>query len=100
MIPQDKDAAIQVSITSDRRIQQLNQKFRGKDEVTDVLSFKMDQDLPDGRYYLGDVVVGRERAGKQAREAGHSLEEEVAKLVEHGVLHLLGKHHEEDRSER
>ena len=50
-------------------------------------------------YYLGDVVVSKDQAERQAKEYGHSIEEEIAKLVEHGVLHLFGIHHE-DSSEK
>ncbi|MCG2686111.1 rRNA maturation RNase YbeY [Candidatus Parcubacteria bacterium] len=74
-------------------MQRLNKRHCKEDRVTDVLSFEMAEELPNGTFYLGDVVVALGQARKQAKKLGHSLEEEVAELVKHGVLHLLGKHH-------
>lgn len=87
---------ISVSIVKDSDMKILNKKYRNKDYSTDVLSFNMDTKQEDGSYYLGDVVVNEDRAKKQAGEYGNSYEEEVAKLIEHGVLHLLGVHHKEN----
>lgn len=70
-------------------------KHRGLDHPTDVLSFEMSQKLPDGTLLMGDIVVDREQAARQAKELGHSVEEEIAFLVAHGALHLMGVHHEE-----
>lgn len=87
---------INISFTNSKEIQKLNKKHRGKDYSTDVLSFSINQKLPDGRYYIGDIVINTEILEKQAKEAGHSVEEEVSFLAGHGVLHLLGIHHEGD----
>jgi probable rRNA maturation factor len=56
----------------------------------------MDRERDDGSYYLGDIVVNIDQAERQAVEYENSVEEELAELVEHGVLHLLGVHHEGD----
>jgi probable rRNA maturation factor len=80
-------------ITSDRELQRLNLTFRGKDYPTDVLSFPTSG--PDGS--LGDVAISAERSAEQARTYGHSVEEEIGILMLHGVLHLLGMDHENDR---
>jgi probable rRNA maturation factor len=77
-------------------IRRLNRTFRGKDEVTDVLSFPGAGGAgrgPDGRLYLGDIVVCVPRASRQAAELGQSLEAELAYLTIHGFLHLLGYEH-------
>jgi probable rRNA maturation factor len=69
----------------------LNRQFRGKDKVTDVLSFPAGQ-----RGFLGDIVIATGVAQRQARDAGHSAQTEFRVLALHGLLHLLGYDHEED----
>ena len=87
---------INVSIVSTSEIKKLNKKYRGKNSPTDVLSFNLDQKLPNGDFLIGEVVVCESTAKKQAKEYGNTYPKEVAELVEHGVLHLLGEHHEGD----
>ena len=82
---------ITVALVPDARIQELNRTFRGKDAATDVLSFPADE--PGA---LGDVVIARGVARRQAREAGHGLDTEIRVLALHGLLHLLGYDHEHD----
>ena len=82
---------LSVAVVSDRRMRALNRQFRGKDKVTDVLSFPS-----DSRGFLGDVVIAAGVARQQAREAGHSIQTEVRVLALHGLLHLLGYDHESD----
>ena len=80
-----------VALVSDARMRALNRQFRGKDRVTDVLSF------PAGtRGFLGDVVIAAGVAKKQAKAAGHSLNTEIRVLTLHGLLHLLGYDHSSD----
>lgn len=86
-------------------IRTLNRKFMRRDRPTDVLSFPFGAAGPDGRFYLGDVVIAVPVAARQARERGHGLEEELKLLVIHGFLHLLGYDHragvgEEERAAR
>lgn len=85
-------------LVSDATIHKLNIEHRGKDAATDVLSFPLEDAafvLPPGEpRTLGDVVVSWPRAVAQAEEYGHSLERELAYLVAHGVLHVLGYDHE------
>ena len=52
--------------------------------------------MVDGEYYLGDVIVNKDQAQRQCTEYGNDLEHEISELVAHGVLHLLGVHHEDD----
>ena len=96
ILSKKKPVIVSISIVDDAAIRKLNKKHRGKDEPTDVLSFDINEDDGEGNYYLGDVVVNREQAARQAEEYENSVEKEVAELVEHGVLHLLGVHHDED----
>ena len=69
----------------------LNRQFRGKDRVTDVLSFPA-----ESRGFMGDIVIAAGVSKRQAREAGHSAQTELRVLALHGLLHLLGYDHESD----
>ena len=77
-------------IAGDSELRRLNREFRGKDAPTDVLSF------PAGNGRLGDIAISLGRARAQAREFGHTTEQEIQILMLHGVLHLLGMDHETD----
>ncbi len=84
-----------VVISDDETLRELNRRFRGQDEPTDVLAFPDDTrgpfaSLPGMPRYLGDVVISYPRAEAQATEAGHTPRAELQLLVVHGVLHLLG----------
>jgi probable rRNA maturation factor len=92
-------------ITDNRTVQRLNRIYRGENESTDVLSFQMAPDTkedyepsfisaPDGIRHLGEVVISYPQAMKQAQERGHGVARELALLVIHGTLHLLGYDHE------
>ena len=91
-----KNSFVNISLVGDAEIKELNKKHRGKNYATDVLSFNINQKLDDGRFYLGDIVINVDQATKQAGEYGNTLEEEIAELVAHGMLHLQGVHHEGD----
>ncbi len=82
-----------VLLAGDRRLRQLNRDFRGKDESTDVLSFP----CPGADGSLGDLAISIQRAAEQAERYGHGVNEEIAILMLHGVLHLMGHDHETDR---
>ena len=96
---------INVLITDDEGIHQINLEQREVDRPTDVLSFPMfdlepgehpseeDADPETGLIPLGDMVISLERAKEQAAEFGHSVEREVCYLTVHSVLHLLGYDH-------
>lgn len=93
---------LSVGLVGDVEIRELNQRYRNRDRATDVLSFSLcDGDHVDYRGgLLGDVVISLETARRQARARHRSLDEEVARLLIHGVLHLLGHDHEDDRDYR
>ena len=82
---------VTVALVPDRRIQELNRNFRRVNTATDVLSFPADE--PET---LGDVVIARGVARRQARGAGHDFPTEIRVLALHGLLHLLGYDHEHD----
>jgi probable rRNA maturation factor len=80
-----------VALVSDAKVRALNRQYLGHDRATDVLSF------PSGtRPFLGDVVIARGVARRQARTAGHAVAVELRLLALHGMLHLLGFDHERD----
>lgn len=107
-----KNLWVSVSFENENRIKELNSEFRKVDKATDVLSFPMldikyPQKLveykrefsPDGSLYIGDVVICPKIAKQQAKFYGHSKKREVAFLALHGLLHLLGYDHIEDKDE-
>lgn len=93
---------LSLSLVDDDQIAELNGSYRDRPHATDVLSFSLiEGDHADHRgALLGDVVVGIDTAARQAGERRRSLDETVAKLVVHGVLHLLGHDHEQDDEAR
>ena len=99
-LPGVTDYVVSLHLVGDASIRALNAEHRQKDSATDVLSFPLHAPgfvLPPGApVHLGDVVVSYPRAVEQAAEYGHSVEREVAYLVAHGVLHVLGYDHEEE----
>ena len=94
-----EDCEVSVLLTDDPHMTELNREYREIDAPTDVLAFAM-QEGEDNNFLnaniLGDVVISLETAERQAKEEVHSLEEEVAFLTVHGVLHLLGYDHQTD----
>ena len=99
------DCEINILLTDDAGIQEVNRQMRDIDRPTDVLSFPMfdltpgehpdetDADPASGRIPLGDMCISVERAHAQAAEYGHSFEREICYLCVHSVLHLLGYDH-------
>jgi probable rRNA maturation factor len=84
-----------IVVTTDDEVHALNNEYLGHDYKTDVISFGMESEeefiTPEDRpAYLGDVVISYERATEQGPEYGHTTEQEVATLMVHGLLHLLG----------
>jgi probable rRNA maturation factor len=80
-------------IAGDALLQRLNRRFLEKNYPTDVLSFPAGR----GAAELGELAISAQRARTQAREFGHTIEEEIRILMLHGVLHLTGMDHEGDR---
>jgi probable rRNA maturation factor len=89
--------AVSVLVTSDRELQGLNRRFRGKNKPTDVLSFPAMPGLMRG--FAGDVAISAEIATLNARRLGHTAAEEIRILALHAVLHLAGYDHELDDGE-
>lgn len=90
------DAEIELILTDNAEIAQINAEFRGIDKATDVLSFPSD---PFPGAPLGSIVISIDKVESVARELGHTPGEELALLFIHGMLHLMGMDHEVDNGE-
>jgi probable rRNA maturation factor len=84
-------AEISVTLLDDDGIGTLNREYLGKDRPTDVIAFSLGTDSEP----LGDVYIGVDQAGRQARDLGVALDEELVRLSVHGTLHVLGHDHPE-----
>ncbi len=100
-----EESELSLVIVGQDKIQQLNKIYLGRDGTTDVISFPMLSEQsegetgifitpPDGIQHLGEVVVSYPQAVIQAEEHNHNVKKEIAILVIHGVLHLLGYDHD------
>ena len=97
-------------IASQERVQLLNLSYLGRDEPTDVLAFSAIEEIgadfppfvtpPDGVLHLGEVIISYPQAVTQAEEYQHSTKKEIAILIIHGVLHLLGYEHDKPELKR
>ncbi len=108
--PVSSPTSVTVAVISDARVRALNRNYRGKDRATDVLSFPSQAPSSvratpgsrtrlgsPARTFLGDIVIARGVAKRQAQRAGHAERTEWRVLALHGLLHLLGYDHETDR---
>jgi probable rRNA maturation factor len=90
------DVEVSLAVVGSRKIRQLNQQYRQVDEVTDVLSFSLEEARgPNGQLRLGDIVLCYPVAREQARIENKLVVDKMMELVEHGLKHLLGEHHDE-----
>ena len=91
-----KNLIISVGLVGDKEIKKLNQIYRGRKQITDVLSFSEleSNDGPKVKNYLGEIVICYPQALRQAKKMGHPVKEELELLLIHGFLHLLGYDHE------
>ena len=89
---------LSIALVGDERMRELNREWRGKDSTTDVLSFSQleGEALVSSSAALGDVVISVDVLRRQAADGGWTEDEELARLLLHGVLHLLGFDHERD----
>jgi probable rRNA maturation factor len=98
------EVEVEVVLADEPSIRDLNRLYRGRDEPADVLSFAAMEgeaflSAPDEAPSLGEVVICLPVARSQASEAGRGVRGELAHLLTHGLLHLLGYDHEEDEAE-
>lgn len=83
---------LSVAFVSERDMRRLNKQWRGKDRVTDVLSFSPSYELRTTSY--PEILISYDQAKRQAAELGHSTRDEIVFLIVHGVLHVFGYDHE------
>ncbi|MEE9398656.1 MAG: rRNA maturation RNase YbeY [Dehalococcoidales bacterium] len=109
----ESDIELGLVITTQEKVQELNLNYRGEDKPTDVLAFYMVTKVeetgtgsaafvipPDGVRHLGEVIISYPQAVVQAEEHQHSIKKEIAILIIHGILHLLGYDHDRPEPER
>ena len=92
--PASARGRVSIALVSDRRIRALNRAYRRRDYATDVLSFRSEPLALSPEPFLGEIVIARGVARRQARDARHSELTELKVLALHGLLHLLGYDHE------
>ncbi|UPT76753.1 rRNA maturation RNase YbeY [Sulfurovum sp. XGS-02] len=93
---------VELIITDDQTMQELNAEHRGKNKVTDVLSFPMEAPFTEQSIFgmpLGSIIIAESFVKEKAAEFGHSTQDELSLLFIHGMLHLLGFDHETDEGE-
>lgn len=97
----EQRAAISLTLVNDQTIRGINREHRGKDKPTDVLSFPLEPgDLGETERLLGDIVISIDTARRQAAEYDATLQQEVERLMIHGLLHVVGHDHEEPAERR
>ncbi|MDN6570066.1 MAG: rRNA maturation RNase YbeY [Staphylococcus equorum] len=101
----DSDAELSVTFEDKTENQEINNMYRDKDKVTDVISFALEEDEPeiiglDMPRVLGDIIICTDVAQEQADSYGHSFERELGFLALHGFLHLLGYDHIDEEDEK
>lgn len=98
-----KKAYFSIIFVDNERIQELNREYRGKDAVTDVISFALEDGpdiVPNNIRVLGDIYICIPRMIEQSEAYGHSIKRELSFLCVHGLLHLLGYDHMKKEDEK
>jgi probable rRNA maturation factor len=94
VVPAPKPVALSIRVVGNRRSRSLNARYRGKDRATNVLSFAGAGRAPDGRFFLGELVICAPLVAQEAQVQHKELRAHWAHMTIHGVLHLLGLDHE------
>ena len=99
------DYITDVTIVDNETIHKINREYRNVDRPTDVISFafldeESERQLKGGPINLGQIIISFEKAEEQAKEYGHSLNREMIFLFVHGMLHLLGYDHMNEKDEK
>ncbi|MBW8010912.1 MAG: rRNA maturation RNase YbeY [Chloroflexi bacterium] len=95
----DEEGRLTIVLTDDQHLQKLNKKYLDVDAPTDVLAFPSDQFAePNEDMYYGDIIISHPRAVAQAKDGGHTVEQELELLVVHAALHLMGFDHSEEKA--
>lgn len=97
-----KKRRVSLALVGDGRIRKLNKLYRGRDKVTDVLSFLIESDdfiSPSRDNYWGEIIISYPQAVRQAKEKKWPVKKEISFLLIHGLLHLAEYEHEKGGSE-
>ncbi len=89
-----KIISISVVLIGSKKMKEINYKYRGKNYLTDVLSFSFIDETHEDEIYLGEILINPEKALIQARQYRATFWQEINRLLVHGILHLLGYDHE------
>ncbi|GAB5046357.1 rRNA maturation RNase YbeY [Thermodesulfovibrio sp. TK110] len=85
---------ISIIVVGNRKMKELNFKYRGKSSTTDVLSFSYLEKEPSGSLFLGEIIVEPEKVSYQAKQYSVKFSQELNRILIHGILHLIGYDHE------
>lgn len=90
---------LSIALVESGRIREINKRYRSKNRVTDVLSFPETQVLGEKIQNLGEIIICLQQVKKNAKKFGSTFKKELAKILIHGILSLLGYHHKEGEKE-
>jgi len=93
-----KNWELSVLFCDNKYIKKLNAQYRNKDEATDVLSFPLGETSPAGQYLAGDIVISLDALEENSRYFNVTQDEELRRLLIHGILHLSGADHDTNNS--
>ncbi len=89
---------VSIAIVGDRKMRELSKKYKGEDKTRNILSFSLSEGepivLPTDKLRLGDIIISYPVVIQEAAKFEKMVDDRVAELVEHGLMHLLGIHHE------
>lgn len=91
--------SISVIFIGDKKMKELNFKYRGKNSVTDILSFPYLENEPAGNLFLGEIIINPKKVLSQAKQYNETFWQELDRILVHGILHLIGYDHEISDSE-
>lgn len=94
-----KERDLSIALVGFGRIKELNKKYRGKNQTTDVLAFAVDStfQIPDSRFNFGEIIICPAQVKKNAKKFNTTFRKELIRILIHGILHILGYEHEKDR---
>ncbi len=90
------DCYFSVTFVNEEEIQKVNSRYLHRNYPTDVLSFVYNEKMEDGKHFLGEIIIAPQVSFRSAKRYHHHPENEIRKLLLHGILHLLGYDHETD----
>ena len=97
------NVSVSIIVSDNEFIKKINADYRKKNYPTDVISFAYREqpfpEIKEENEVLGDIYISAEKAAEQSEEIGHSLKDEFARLLVHGILHLIGYDHEKGKKE-